>query len=185
MKQMGKYYLALLPPDPIEQEIRAIKELLKTKFNVKYALNSPSHVTLKMPFSYQESKEEFLVKQLTSFLHTYTPFSLKISGLGHFGKRVIFHPILLSEPLSALQAALGAYCKKSLHLPLELSDQNFQAHLTLAYKDLKKDTFLEVLALANAYPVEAEFDVEQLSLMKRTKGRWNIQAHLPLGNPPS
>ena len=66
MKQMGKYYLALLPPDPIEQEIRAIKELLKTKFNVKYALNSPSHVTLKMPFSYQESKEEFLVKQLTS-----------------------------------------------------------------------------------------------------------------------
>lgn len=183
MKQMGKYYLALLPPDPIEQEIRAIKELLKSKFNVKYALNSPSHVTLKMPFSYQEAKEENLVKQLTSFLHKYTPFSLKISGLGHFGKRVIFHPILLSEPLSTLQAALGAYCKKSLHLPLELSDQNFQPHLTLAYKDLKKDIFTEALAFAKAYPIEAEFEVEKLFLMKRTQGRWNIQAPLPLGNP--
>ena len=68
---------------------------------------------------------------------------------------------------------------------MELSDQNFQPHLTLAYKDLKKDIFVEALAFAKANPIEAEFEVEQLFLMKRTKGRWNIQAHLPLGNPPA
>jgi 2'-5' RNA ligase len=40
-----------------------------------------------------------------------------------------------------------------LHLVVELSDRNFQPHITLAYKDLKEENFEEVLAFAKKTPL--------------------------------
>jgi 2'-5' RNA ligase len=63
----------------------------------------------------------------------------------------------------------------------ELSDRNFQPHLTLAYKDLKPSHFEEVLAFARKNAVKGEFLVEQAYLLKKVEGRWKVIAPLAFG----
>jgi len=180
MKRMGKYFLALLPPMLLAEQLAQLKEQLQERFHVKYALKSPSHLTLKMPFSYNEAKEAQLQEQLMQFLKEQDPFLVEVAGIGNFGQRVIYHRVIPCENLTSLQIGLRSFCKKSLHLVEELSDRNFQPHLTLAYKDLKASQFDEVLAFARENAVAAEFMADKLFLLKRVEGRWKILAPLPI-----
>jgi 2'-5' RNA ligase len=181
MKRMEKYFLALMPPALLADRLAQLKEQLQERFQVKYALKSPPHLTLKMPFSYNEAKEGQLQEQLLQFLKEQDPFLVQVAGISNFGQRVIYHRVIPCETLTTMQAGLRAYCRKSLHLVEELSDRNFQPHLTLAYKDLKASQFDEVLAFAREQAIAAEFLADRLFLLKRVEGRWKMLAALPFG----
>jgi 2'-5' RNA ligase len=181
MKRMGKYFLALMPSAPLAEQLTHLKVQLQEQFQVKYALKSPSHLTLKMPFSYNEAKEVQLQELLLQSLKEQDPFLVKIAGIGSFGQRVIYHRVNSCETLANLQAGLRSFCKKSLHLAEELSDRNFQPHLTLAYKDLKAGHFVEVLAFAREQAFKAEFLADRLFVLKRVEGRWKILSTLAFG----
>lgn len=182
MKGMGKYFVGLLPPPALETEFHLLKQGFAEQFQVKYALQSPTHVTLKMPFRYKEAKEVALVARFTSVLETQEPFRLQLTRIGHFGNRNIHQQVAPSEPLMQLQNVLRSFCKISLHLVEELSDRNFQPHLTLAYQDLKPAIFSEVLAFARNHAVQGEFWVEKAYLLKKVANRWQVIAPLPFGN---
>ena len=181
MKGMGKYFIGLLPPPALETSLHQVKADLKAHFQVKYALQSPAHLTLKMPFRYKEGKEQELVIRFTSLLEEQQSFSLQLKGIGHFGRRNIHHQLAPSSPLLELQKGLRGFCKRYLHLAEELSDRNFQPHLTLAYKDLKVVHFEEVLAFAKKNAVSDDFLVDRAYLLKNVEGRWKVLAPLIFG----
>lgn len=181
MKGLSKYFIGLLPPYEVETRLFQLKEDLKANFQVKYALHSPSHLTLKMPFRYKEAKEQELVIRLTNLLLEQASFTLQLKGVGQFGRRNIHQQLAPSSPLLELQTKLRGFCKRYLHLVEELSDRNFQPHLTLAYKDLKEDKFEEVLAFAKKNVVQEEFLVERAYLLKNVEGRWKVVAPLIFG----
>lgn len=181
MKGLGKYFIGLLPPPAVETSLSQLKEDLKANFQVKYALLSPSHLTLKMPFRYKEAKEQELVTRFTSLLVNQESFSLQLKGIGHFGRRNIHHQLVPSSSLFELQKELRGFCKRYLHLVEELSDRNFQPHLTLAYKDLKDSHFEDVLAFAKKHTVNADFLVDRAYLLKNVEGRWKVVAPLIFG----
>jgi 2'-5' RNA ligase len=181
MKGMGKYFIGLLPPPALETSLHQVKADLKTHFQVKYALQSPAHLTLKMPFRYKEAKEQELVICFTSLLEEQPSFTLQLKGIGQFGRRNIHHQLVHSSPLLELQTKLRGFCKRYLHLVEELSDRNFQPHITLAYKDLKEVHFEEVLAFAKKNAVQAEFLVDRAYLLKNVEGRWKVVAPLIFG----
>jgi 2'-5' RNA ligase len=181
MKGMGKYFIGLLPPPALETSLHQVKADLKANFEVKYALQSPSHLTLKMPFRYKEAKEQELATRLTSLLLEQESFSLQLKGIGQFGRRNIHHQLVRSGPLLELQTKLRGFCKRYLHLVEELSDRNFQPHITLAYKDLKEENFEEVLAFAKKNAINADFLVNRAYLLKNVEGRWKVVAPLIFG----
>jgi len=76
---------------------------------------------------------------------------------------------------------LRGFCKRYLHLVEELSDRNFQPHITLAYKDLKECHFEEVLEFSKKNAVQAEFLVDKAYLLKNVEGRWKVVAPLIFG----
>lgn len=182
MKGMGKYFVGLLPPAALESQFKMLKQGIAEQFQVKYALQSPAHLTLKMPFRYKEAKEQELVFRITSLLEEQQSFSLQLKGIGHFGRRNIHYQLAPSSPLLELQKGLRGFCKRYLHLVEELSDRNFQPHITLAYKDLKPTHFEEVLAFAQKNAVSAEFLAEKAYLMKKVEGRWKVIAPLIFGS---
>lgn len=184
MKGMGKYFVGLLPPPAFEAQIKLLKQGIATQFQVKYALQAPAHLTLKMPFRYKEAKERELGVRLTTLLETQAPFQLQLAGIGCFGRRNIHQQIAPSKSLMQLQTTLRSFCKRSLHLVEELSDRNFQPHLTLAYKDLKAEQFEEVLAYARNNEVRGEFLVDQAYLLKKVNNRWHVIAPIIFGNNP-
>jgi 2'-5' RNA ligase len=181
MKNLEKYFLAIVPPVEILGQVTAIKEDLQQKFGIKYALKSPPHVTLKMPFSYNETKEELLAGRIGDFLQMQASFPLGIIGVGTFGNRVIFLDIVQSEELKILQSALKSFCKKDLNLIEELSDRNYHPHMTVAFKDLKSALFREVLEVVKSHSFSARFQVTQLSLLKRSEGRWRVHRQIGFG----
>ncbi|GMQ29981.1 2'-5' RNA ligase family protein [Algoriphagus confluentis] len=179
MKKKEKYFLALMPPKEILEKAESIKSEIRDQFNVKYALKSPAHITLKMPFSYNEAKEEVLIEQLNRFSLRFKPFKVELGKVQTFGKRVVFLSVKLSAPLLLLQSALKSFCKKELHLVDELSDRNYHPHMTLAFKDLKDSKFKAVLELAKAREFEAEFLAGGFFLLKKAEGKWKVYLEIP------
>lgn len=181
MKSIQKYFLALLPPEPLLSKSTQIKEQLRDRHQVKYALKSPPHITVKMPFSYNEAKEDLLAEKLGEFLKDQAPLAISIAGIGTFGSRVIFQQIISDELLWDFQSRLGVFCKRELLLTNELSDRNFHPHMTLAFKDLKPSKFSAVLETCKALQFSGNFLADKLFLLKRLEGKWKICRELQFG----
>lgn len=181
MKVMQKYFLAIVPEGAIQDNCTEIKNEIRDQFNVKYALKSPAHVTLKMPFSYNEAKEEKLIQVLRKFLIQFESFPISIGGVDTFGKRVIFLKIKADDRLTILQASLKVFCKRELNLVDELSDRNFHPHMTIAFKDLKEIHFDEILNLVKKRSIQEEYFVSNIHLLKRIEGRWISLKEIQLG----
>ena len=180
MAVIQKYFLALVPPVEVLEKAHQIKIMIRDQFGMKYALKSPPHITLKMPFNFNEAKEEVLVKKLSEFLKDQKPFQVKIDGVGTFGNRVIFLRIEKSSALVELQSGLKTFCKRELNLQDELSDRNYHPHMTVAFKDLKTRNFDEVLDLVKEQSFQTEFSAEQLMILKRIEHKWIIHRKIHL-----
>ena len=179
-KSIGKYFIAIVPQGEIQEKATDIKLQLKEKFNLKYALKSPAHITLKMPFNWNESKESKLVELIAGFCDKRLPFELRLSGFDRFGKRVIFIKVKETPILEELQLQLSKYCKTELKLVEELSDRAYHPHMTLAFKDLKEIRFGEYWDFIKQQKFEANINVSDLALLKRTDGRWQVIQRIPL-----
>ncbi len=171
---MQKYFLAILPPEDFRKEVEGLKQEIKEKFGIKYALKSPAHITVKMPFSYNEAKEVKLFGQLEQFCSGQHPFDLFIRGKDSFGRRVVFLDVEKQERLELFQQQLKEYCKRDLKMVSELSDRNFHPHMTVAFKDMKPRYFEEVMKLVGEKKLSCRFEVSRLSLLKRVLGKWEI-----------
>ena len=79
-KSFGKYFIAIVPDGNLQDGATKVKEDLKDAFGLKYALKSPAHVTVKMPFSWNEAKENDLIDKVGAFLKDKTGFSLVFDG---------------------------------------------------------------------------------------------------------
>ena len=169
---MQKYFLAIVPEGQIQDLATSLKLELKDRLNIKYALKSPAHITLKMPFSFNEAKEELLIEKLGGFLSTKENFKLQVNGTGTFGRRVIFWKIEADSKLYELQESIKGFCKRELNLVDELSDRNFHPHMTIAFKDVKERDFETVLNLVSSQEISQTFQVNAVVLLKRIGGRW-------------
>ncbi len=181
MKVMQKYFLAIVPDESLLAEAENLKLKLREKFGIKYALRSPAHVTVKMPFSYNEAKEGKLVEKLKSFLAGVDPFEIEVNGVDNFRNRVVFWNVEANERLNAFQQALKIYCKRELNLVDELSDRNFHPHMTIAFKDIKPKQFDEVYEFVKGIPIHAMIDIRELTILKRLDSRWVIYKKIKMG----
>ena len=173
-KSIGKYFIAIVPEGEIQQKATYLKLMLKEDFNLKYALKSPAHVTLKMPFNWNEAKEDKLNGLLKTFSEKIMPFYLNYRGFDRFGRRVIFIKPKEEPALFSLQLALSKYCKTDLKLVEELSDRAYHPHMTLAFKDLKPAQFEAYWDFIKKQKFEAKQEVKDIALLKRVEGRWLV-----------
>lgn len=180
MRSMQKYFLAILPEGKIQEKATDLKLEIRDKFNVKYALKSPAHVTLKMPFLYNEAKEEELMVKIGEFLKSYTTFGIRITGVRTFGNRVIFWDVKGDSLLYALQSDLKVFCKRELKLVDELADRNYTPHMTIAFKDLKPAKFDSILELTKQKAISERYTVVHLCVLKKVAGRWALIKRIPL-----
>lgn len=172
MKAMEKYFLAIIPNQQLLEKIEQLKLDIHSEFGAKYALKSPPHITLKMPFSYNSAKEDLLFDKLQEFFTGSPAFELAVKGADSFGRRVIYLQIHAPQALYELQKSLKDFCKKELNLVDELSDRNYHPHLTVAFKDIKKDKFDSILTYVEKRSIEGEFLVEQVQLLRRENRQW-------------
>src|SRR5690606_17528342 len=173
-RDFQKYFIAIVPEGEIQEKVTEIKHLLKGTFNLNYALKSPAHITLKMPFSWDENRESRLLGRLSHFFSQELPFELTLSGIGRFGRKVIYVKVCDQEKLRQLQKNLGLFCRTRLQLDAEISDHMYQPDMTLAYKDSKEKSFEDYRRLIKGIVPAFWMAVGGVALLKRENRRWYV-----------
>lgn len=167
------YFIALIPPSPVLEEVQALKEYFRDHYHSKAALKSPPHITLHMPFEWKVAKEEKLVNALQEFSIARKEFTISLSNFSCFEPKVIFLDVRPSDLLVSLQTELHRFCKIKLNLfNAQYRDLPFHPHLTLAFRDLKKEAFANAWAEFREKKYSADFLVNKIILLKHTGNHW-------------
>src|SRR5687768_7463262 len=93
------FFIAIIPPSPVYDEVLKMQQHFKEKYNAKAALNSPPHVTLHMPFRWKVEKENILIQKLGDFICRFDPIKVCLDNFGVFAPRVVFIGVAKSEAL--------------------------------------------------------------------------------------
>ena len=182
-KESNRYFLAVIPPNPIYDQAQHWKEYFRDEFGSKASLNSPPHITLHMPFMWPDRKALMLKQKLAEFFHSQNGMTIQLSNFGKFGKRVIFLNVEQNLQLDDLHANLHRFCKRSLNLfNADYQDRPFYPHLTLAFRDLKTDQFDRAWKEFGRKQFEAGFQVMEVHLLRHNGKIWEAEKSFILAN---
>ncbi len=169
------YFIGIVPPSPVFEKALVIKQHFYDRYRSKGALKSPPHITLHMPFKWEEHKEEKLVDLLNEFISEcpIKPFELRLKNFDCFEPRVIFIAVEKSESLFLLQQELKRFCKTNLNLfNATYKEHAYHPHLTVAFRDLKKPDFYKAWDEFKNKPFVGNFIVNEFVLLKHNGQVW-------------
>ena len=176
------YFIALIPPEPVHEEVLTIKYYFEEKYNSKAALKSPPHITLYMPFRWKEEKEAKLFEVLKNFSTRHQRQLVEMKNFGAFEPRVIYIDVKENEKLEMLQKKLIKTLKKNLKIMDKgFEERPFRPHMTIAFRDLKKPMFWK--AWKEEFKdkfYEASFTADKIVLLKHDGKKWQVYKNFPL-----
>lgn len=171
-KEMDMYYVTLLCPLDIDEQVHEHKNYMRRTFGCDVASKSPSHVTLIAPFFMSGGKSKELEERLEAFESTVNEVSLNLNGYGHFENRVIFVDVEPSTALETLQEQLEVYLKNNGFPFIKEAKKPFHPHVTIATRDLKPEDFEAAWPTFEGKEFQASFTTNTMHLMKLSEDRW-------------
>lgn len=169
------FFIALLPPQEIQQFADRIKQRFAEVYHSRAAQKSPPHITLQPPFRWQLEQLPQLEQKLTKFAGDRDPIPMILDGFSAFKPRVIYINVMKTPELLALQQNLLDYLESSFNIVDRVSKTRpFAPHLTVAYRDLTKDNFRKAWTEFEQQQLHFEFIVTQLTLLIHNGKGWQI-----------
>ncbi|MEL7005803.1 MAG: 2'-5' RNA ligase family protein [Bacteroidota bacterium] len=179
------YFIAIVPPDPIYEDIFKWKTYFADNHQSKGALRSPPHITLHMPFKSPEKKSNKIHEFLQSVASEQKPFVVQLRNFNAFEPRVIYIDILDNTELRTLQNTLAASMRRVLNIFNDgYKNKGFKPHITVAFRDLRKAEFYNAWKTIKDEVFEAAFEVKELCLLKHDGQRWEINTRYPFRSSP-
>lgn len=176
-----RFFIALLPPQEIQEYINEIKQIFVDRYSSRAALKSPPHITLQPPFKWMGENLPQLHQTLNEFAALFPPIPIQLSGFGAFAPRVIFINAQKTPALLSLQSSLMAHLEQALGIADPVAQTRpFAPHMTVGFRDLTKQNFHRAWAEFQSLPVEFEFTATSLDLLVHDGQRWNVQQEFPL-----
>ena len=169
------YFIAIVPPVEIQNEITEFKHEIANRFGSRHALNAPAHITLHMPFKWKEKKMEQLHHVIRECNEQLNPFELTLRGFDFFEPRVIFVKVESNVQLDLLQRTVVDNCRRTLKLDNgNYKSQGFHPHVTIGFRDLKKPMFFRAKQEFENRHYASVFTVKDIQLLQHDGKRWNI-----------
>ena len=171
---MNMYFVALVAPPGINEEILKWKNFFKEKFGCTVALKSPAHITLIPPFWMNEELEDDLINSINEFSKSKNKFEITLKDFAAFKPRVIYVDVLKNETLNELYLYLTDFILRLDKYPVKKDDRPFHPHVTLATRDLYKKAFYEAWEIFSRKKYEASWVVNGISLLRHNKKNWDV-----------
>lgn len=172
---MSLYFIALLPPQEIQDYATGVKQYFADNYDSQYAFKSPPHITLQPPFEWEEHKLIDLDSCLQKFTMNRKSISINLDGYNAFPPRVIYIDVVQSPDLMDLQADLVAFLETNLGIVDEAGkSRGFTPHMTVAFKDLKKSKFKAAWQEFQNKQLDFEFIADGLWLLKHEDKKWHL-----------
>lgn len=170
------YFIGVVPPPKLREEITQLKVLVAERFDSKHALKSPPHITLHMPFKWKDKKKEQLEEVMKSINKELEPFPVELKNFNFFEPRVVFVDVQKNDALTELQKNVTELCRKKLNLDnANYRDRPFHPHMTIGFRDLRKPAFYEAKNYFKQRAFEGIWMVEEVSLLKYDGKRWGVE----------
>ncbi|HLP89178.1 MAG TPA: 2'-5' RNA ligase family protein [Nostocaceae cyanobacterium] len=174
---MSLYFLALLPPQHIQEQANQIKQHFADYYASRAALKSPPHITLQPPFEWEDGEISRLEAVLSEFATQQPKIPLTLNGFAAFPPRVIYIHVEKSLEAATLQANLITHLAQKLTIVDKTANNRpFAPHLTVAYRDLTKPAFKTAWVEFKEQQFYFEFTAEHLTLLLHNGKRWNIKS---------
>ena len=174
---MSRFFVALLPPQDIQDYANQIKQYFADHYASSGALKSPPHITLQPPFEWADDNLPLLETSLKEFASRQQPIAITLKGFNAFAPRVIYINVVISPELLTLQADLMAYAESNLGIVDKVSKTRpFVPHITVAFRDLTKQNFRVAWPEFVKRQLHFEFTADKLTLLLHDGKRWNIKS---------
>ncbi|MEO0455249.1 MAG: 2'-5' RNA ligase family protein [Cyanobacteria bacterium P01_A01_bin.114] len=176
-----RFFIALVPPQPIQDYANQVKQYFAQRYNSRKALNSPPHITLQPPFDWPVARLPEICEGMALFAETQPDFGVAIAGFAAFPPQVIYMNVVHSAELAATKLALMDFMETRFGI-LNLKERNrpFKPHLTVAFRDLKPATFRQAWPEFQDKAVYFQFMARYLTLLQHNGQRWIIQSQYAL-----
>jgi len=165
------YFIALVAPNEINDEVLIWKQLIKDRFGSVVALRSPAHITLVPPFWMDQPLEKQLQTVISNFSLQQNPFDVTLRDFGAFKPRVIYVDVLENNSLRMLHDRLLQLLNT---FPIEKEDRPFHPHVTIATRDLHKKSFRDAWEVFKEKKYDAPWLVNSISLLKHNQKNWDV-----------
>ena len=172
-------FVAVIPPEPVLTEVRAFKEIAEVKFDSRRALRSPAHITLVPPFRAGRTKQGHFAEQLKHGVARLAPFEVHLSGFAAFKPRVIFVEVMPDAGLDHLYETVMTLATSALGLTP--SRRPFHPHMTVAFKDLRRQQFAKAWSYFSSIEYARSFQVDCIWLLRHEPKGWIPSLQIPVG----
>ncbi|WP_017301146.1 2'-5' RNA ligase family protein [Nodosilinea nodulosa] len=181
----GRFFVALLPPPPLQDEITAIKQDIWQRFDSGAALKSPPHITLQPPFQWPPAQVDSLEQCLAAFARSQPPVPIQLRGFSAFAPRVIYVDVARTAEVMAIQAALAATLGNDCGIADRVADgRPFIPHITVGFRDLTVAAFQQAWDEFCDRPFAANFVAQNLTLLRHDSQRWQVCCQFSLRSQP-
>lgn len=171
---MNMYFIAIVAPGEIDQQVLKWKNYFKENFGCTVALKSPAHITLIPPFWMKEELESDLIRAIQEFSKTKSKFEIALKDFAAFKPKVIFVDVVKNELLNSLYQSFSDFNITENRFPIKKDDRPFHPHVTLAARDLYKKAFYEAWEVFSKKKYDASWIVNGISLLRHNKKNWDV-----------
>jgi 2'-5' RNA ligase len=171
---MNMYFIAIVAPEDINQQILKWKNFFKEKYGCSVALRSPAHVTIIPPFWMNEELENDLINSIRDFSNTKIKFEIALKDFGAFTPKAIFVDVVKSKSLNELYQSFTEFLFTQNKFPIKKEERPFHPHVTLATRDLYKKAFQEAWEIFSTKKYEALWIISGLSLLRHNQKNWDV-----------
>ena len=168
------YFIALVAPKEINEDVLKWKQFMKEQFNCAAALRSPAHITLIPPFWMDEALEKELQNAISNFSQHQTPFEINLKNFAAFKPRVVYVDVLPGQSLQVLHSQLEKFLIACNLFPVKPGDRPFHPHLTIATRDLHKKDFRRAWEIFNEKKYEVSWLGDSISLLRHNQKNWDV-----------
>lgn len=171
------YFIAILPPQQVSEEITFFKKDFAGRFNSKAALKVMPHITLKAPFRLPAFYHDEILEWFGQMPVTIAAFHQELKDFGSFQKKknpVVFVNPLMNDFLRELQKQVLQHFRAAFPSVVVMDpDFRFKPHMTVAYRDLEPDMFQEAWKEYKSKEYYAVFEVKDFHLLQHNGRMWN------------
>ncbi len=174
---MHLYYIALVPPHTLKQNICTIQKNLKARYKVAHALKSPPHITLQKPFKRHDTQENRLSSTLDAFATQQSPFMITLQSFSHFNQRVLYIAIKDSSTIISLANKLQTELIKTVQLSTHEHTHITHPHITVAARDMNTTVFSNIWKELQTTHFLHTWIINGICLLKHNGTAWDILHH--------
>lgn len=171
---MSLYFIALVPPHGLREQIKAFKKEIEARYQAKHALKLPAHITLKIPFNFEKEEEPLLIKSLQELADGITVFDVELSGFDFFKSGVIFVKCKDHAPIIDVHNKLEKVFTEELGVTKNEDPSRFYPHMTIATRDLSPELFGKAREEFKNREFHASFEAESYFLFKHNGKTWDV-----------